>query len=57
VKLWQAISNGGHFYIQLQPGYTVHEDSRGRCVRYFSIKGAKRAADKLNSQMKHDAAA
>lgn len=55
MKTWQAISNGGQFYVQLQHSYTIRENSRGRYIRYRSIEGAKRAADKLNSQMKHDA--
>jgi hypothetical protein len=57
MKTWQPISNGGKFYIQFASGYTMHEDRRGRPIQYQSIEGAKKAADKINLRMKHDATA
>lgn len=57
MKLWKAISNGGKFYVQFPTGHTIHEDRRGRPVRYRSIEGAKKAADKLNRLMRLDALA
>ena len=51
MKSWEPISNSGKFYIQLKPGYIMHEDRRGRRIQYRSVAGAQKAADKLNAQM------
>ena len=51
MKVWQPVSNGGKFYVQLTGTYAVHEDSRGRQVQYQSIEGARKAADELNRAM------
>ena len=56
MKNWRAISNGGRFFVQFDDGsYTLHMDLRGRPIHYRSIDGAKKAADKLNQQMRRDA--
>ena len=47
---WRAISNNAHFYVQWIGTYMLHEDRRGRPIKYRSIDGAKKAADKLNQQ-------
>lgn len=57
MKLWKAIANGGRFFIQFSTNHTLHEDQRGQPIQYRSIEGAKKAADKLNRQMRLDALA
>ena len=54
MKLWQPISNGGKFFVQFA-GHILHEDSRGCRIQYRSIENARKAADRLNTQMIRDA--
>ena len=55
MKSWQPISNGGKFYVQFNLGYIMHLDRRGRPIRYRSIENARKAADKLNQEMRRAA--
>ena len=55
MKSWQPISNGGKFFVQLAGTYTLHEDSRGRRIRYRSIENARKAADLLYLLARHNA--
>ena len=57
MRPWQAIRNGGKFYVQLANDCPLYADQLGRPIHYRSIKGAREAAAKLNLKMRRAAAA